>query len=177
MAKTREQKQQILDSYFRILRDYETNIFINHSNIDVNTIINLKKELYDDRVILTTVKNTLLSKAMIQLDNTNTTQLQGQLICISIPDNTPVLLKKCLTLINKTKSEFENVTLDLNFGIYQGKIINPVEIVELSETPDKAVSISMILGLIEQSISYVVNVLQDPVVSYITIIDKVKRNI
>ncbi len=170
MAKTKEQKKEILDRYKRLLTENESVVFFSHNKVDANTLVEIKKELHKENVYVTVLKKSLLKKAFSDLKFD--VSLSGQILGIIFNNNTPYCLKKSLAIIKSIKNKNKEIVLDVSFGVFQGRYITFEEVISLSEVPEKNVSVSMIIGILDQGIVGTLNVLQNPVVSYLNIIGK-----
>ena len=174
MAKTRKQKQDILDSYVELLNNNDSVVFFHYDKLDVNTLVGLKKDLYAEGVFVKVVKNSLIKKSLEKFGLK--INVLGQILSVIFHDNATSALKKTLSVIKTIKNANKNIVLDVSFGMYQGKYMTSEDVMLLSETPDKSTSISMILGILDQSIYGILNTLQNPVVSYMNIINAVYKN-
>lgn len=174
MAKSKIQKQELLETYMNKISSSESIIFVKQVGLKVNTLNEFRKTLFDLNSHVSTLKNSIFNLALSKSGYDAKLDGGSYLALFAYQDsiNTAKELKKFL-------NEFKDDTktkLDIIFSVYEGSILNKEQTEQLADTPDKKASISMILGILDQAMSSVINLLEDPVRSYVIIIDKAFKN-
>lgn len=174
MAKNKTQKTELLDSYLNKINSSKSIVFVKQKGLKVNALNDFRKTTFEMNSQVSTVKNTIFNLAMSRagLD----TKLEGgSYLALFISDdvvNVSKTLKKFLVDFKDNK----NTELDIAFSVYEGSVLTKEQTEELADMPDKVTSVSMILGVLDQAMSSVVNVLEDPVRSYVAIINQAFTN-
>ena len=174
MAKTREDKKQLLQEYSKRIKNSKGLIIVKPRSVKVNEITVVKKGLYDLNSEYRVVKNTLFKLALTENGyelHEDLNNGEHAIVFMNEDISSPAKLmkkySKDLLLSDKKSSKIELIG-----GYYEGSLLNKEQVEELADMPDKRGSISMILGIIDQSLSGVVNVLEDAPRSFVTIIDQ-----
>jgi large subunit ribosomal protein L10 len=168
MAKTKDQKVAMMDSYKEKLSKTNGVIVIDHKGLTAAEVSDFKQAVKAIGGSYNVVKNTLFN---IALDKAGLPKLDiiksgahAVLFLGSDVSETAKLLQK---FMKDTKDKIQ-----LRTGMYEGQVLTVAQITELAEMPTKEQSISMILGLLDQPMTGVVNVLEDSVRSIAVIINK-----
>lgn len=168
MAKTRTQKQEMLERYQNKLSEATGVIVLTQNGLTPGEINELKQSLQEVGSSFNVVKNTIFQLA---LEKSN---LPGQDTFNAGP-NSVVYTNDDVASTAKILAEFVKTHKDniqFKAGILDGQELTLEQVKELSELPSKEQSIAMIAGLLEQNISGIANVMQDSVRSIEIILDK-----
>lgn len=168
MAKTKPQKEAILAAYQAKLGESTGFFIIKPTGLKPNDVNDFKKKLTAIGSTFTVVKNTLFAKALkdANLPEFDTLQFGENAVMFINQDiaNTAKLLKEF------AKEQKDKV--EIRAGVIEGNAITGETVNELADLPTMEQSISMIVGLINQSLAGVTNVLEDSVRSVAVIIDQ-----
>lgn len=168
MAKTKDQKQAMLAAYKDYLQNANGIIVVNPTGLTPNKINDFKRKLSELGASYHVVKNTLFKIALNEASMPELKSFEGGSHAVVFSGTDIAATAKALKEFMKENEE--KVTLDS--GILEGQVLDAAQVADLAELPSKEQSISMILGLIDQSLSGVVNVLEDSVRSVAIIINQ-----
>jgi large subunit ribosomal protein L10 len=168
MAKTKEQKKEMLADYKQRLTDAFGIIVISQEGLKPFEIDDIKRRLRQTSSSFQVVKNTLFNIALKDAD-------LPQLDVFSGGSNSVIYSSEDIAGTAKIISEFAKEYKERVFikaGILDGQALSVTETLSLSSMPTKLQSISMIAGLLQQNMVGVVNVLEDSIRSVAIILDK-----
>ena len=176
MAKTRKEKEVLLDSYKQLIADSKGFILVKPQKVTPNEATQIKKDLFESESEYHVVKNTIFKIALEQNDLDAVESLEeGSHAVIYFGEDivTPSKIldkyKKELKVGPQKKSASK---LEIVGGFLDGQLLTKEQVEELAEMPSKEGSVALILGILDSAMSGVANVLEDAPRSYATIIDK-----
>ncbi len=173
MARTKKEKKVLIDLYENRIKQSKAVVIVRNKGVTASEAVAIKQSLYDFDTKFNVIKNTLFKIAL------KNTELEGD-ADLDNYEHAAVFIKEDIVNSSKALKKFADELkdssgsqkLELAFGYLDGVKLSKEQVTELAEMPDKQGSISMILGILDQALSSVVNVLEDPVRSYATIIDQ-----
>jgi large subunit ribosomal protein L10 len=172
MAKTKVEKKELVKEYDAKIKGSNCIVIVSPSRLTAREVTNFKKALFDMNASFHVVKNTLFQIALTQNDLPELEELKAEAHAVMFCEDDFVEPNKALKkFIEDTKVEKEP-KIKIVKGILDGDVLESQQVIELAEMPDKPGSISMILGILDQPISGTMNVLQNTVQSYVSIIDQ-----
>ncbi len=155
MAKTKKEKQEILEEIKKDLENQQALVFINYSGLKADDIFDLREELKEAGCSLKVVKKTLAKMAFkekgLEIKDEN---LEGQLAVIFGFED-PVMPAKIPYNLSK-----ENENLEILGGFLEKEYKGPEEIITLARIPSKDELLAKVVGSISAPISNFVRVLQ-----------------
>lgn len=174
MAKTRVQKETLVNAYATKLKESKGIIVLKPNAITPNEASQIKKDLFDSNAEYNVVKNTLFS---IALEKANLEKIEtfsyGEHAIIFMSEDIVSPSKAINAFIEKT---YDKVTKTNKFtivgGFLDGATLTAAQVQELADMPTIQGSVSMILGILDNAMSSVVNVLEDAPRSMASIIDQ-----
>lgn len=175
MAKTKAQKKDLLKSYKDIVEKSKVLVFVKTNRLTPNEISAIRKELFDFGSEFKTVKNKIFKIALDENNLSSEAITGGSFNVMSLSEDIVNPSKILSKHIKETHVKTENENYDkieVIYGFLDGDELTKEQVVELAEMPEKEQSIAMILGIIDQAIAGVANVLQNPVQSYASILDQ-----
>ncbi len=168
MAKTKSQKQEMLKKYGALLKQAKGLVVITPSGIGPNAVNTFREKLNPVGSDYHIVKNTLFKIALTEAGQPSLQTFDsGSHAVIFVQDDivsTAKLLKDFVKL-NADKVQVET-------GLLEGEVLSHEQVQGLADMPTKEQSISMIAGLINQSLAGVANVLEDSIRSVAIIINQ-----
>lgn len=175
MAKTKKQKKNILDQYKEKISNAKGFVVLRTNGVTPSEAAHLRSTIAEFEASFNVVKNTLFKIALKEsnLDEEESfDNLQHSILFLSEDVVGPS--KALKAFINDTKPENKESApkVQIISGYLDGQKLSQIQVQELAEMPTFEGSISMILGILDQAIGGVVNVLQNPVQGYVSIIDQ-----
>lgn len=168
MAKTKVQKKDMLAAYKQKLQNSTGVILVSQTGLKPGEVNEFKKKLSDLDSTYNVVKNTIFTLA---LKDTEMPELET----LKEGPHSAVFVTSDIAGTAKLLKEFMATYKDqvsLRGGILDGQALTIEQIQGLADMPSKEQSISMIAGLLNQSLAGVANVLQDSVQSVAIILDQ-----
>lgn len=173
MAKSKTQKKEILNNYKSQIDSSRGLIVVKASGVTPNEVTEFRKEIHDFNSEFHVVKNSIFAIALKENELEEVEEAKtGENSVVYFGEDIVNPAKALKKFIEDTKIDKKTFKIEVLAGFLDGDKLNANQVVELAEMPDKEQSIAMILGIIDQAMSGVVNVLEDPVRSYATIIDQ-----
>lgn len=171
MAKTKVQKQAAVAAYKQGLQDSMGVILITHSGLGANQITEFKQKLQEAGAKFNVITNTLFKLALKEADLPSLDTLEeGPHAAILAKEDIAAAAKILKDFIKENEGKIE-----MKAGIVEGQALDQSQVQELADMPTKEQSVAIIAGLLNQSLSGVVNVLEDSVRSIAIIIERAKK--
>lgn len=172
MAKTRAQKNSVVDEYKQKLKSSKFIVVIEPKGLNPNEINEFRKLIFDFGSSLNVVKNTLFKVALNEEELPEIKDLDSSEHAVLFCNEDFVApLKALKKFIEDTKFQKEP-RVKIVVGMLNGQVIPQDQVLELSDMPSFEGSIAQILGILDMAISGVANVLEDSVRSYVSILDQ-----
>lgn len=168
MAKSKQQKQEMLEAYKAKLDGSMGIIVVSATGITPNQINEFKQKLFSLGSSYNVVKNTIFSLALKQAG-------LPELETFSAGPNAVVFVETDIAGTAKELKDFIKQYKDLveiKSGILDGQQLTIEQVQELADMPTKEQSIAMIAGLMTNAVAGVANVLEDSVRSVAIILDQ-----
>jgi large subunit ribosomal protein L10 len=172
MAKNKPQKLAMLEMYLSQLENSKGLILLDYTGLTPNEAVEMKMTLSGMNSNYNVVKNTIFKLALNQKELPALTDLEfGPHSVVFINEEVAGIAKKVKEYVKDL-----NGKLTIKAGILDGQLLSAAQVDALAEMPTKEQSVAMIAGLLTNSLSGVVNVLQDSIRSVVTIIDQAYSN-
>lgn len=152
MAKTRSQKETLLEDYKKLLTESDGYIAVDSKGIDNTTVTELKKQLKDLGSNLTVVKNTLWKIAVGETKQPDEVgEFEGQTAVISYKED-PTAPAKLLKEVQK-----ETEMMEAKYGVVNGEFLDSGRIMDLADIPSREVLLAKLLGSMTAPVSGFMN--------------------
>ncbi|BCX13812.1 MAG: 50S ribosomal protein L10 [Candidatus Dojkabacteria bacterium] len=172
MAKNKNQKKEIIDYYTEKLQNAECIVVVKPERLTPNEVNNFRKKLYDFGGSFHVVKNTLFKIALKNAKLPEIDGLDNGMNAVMFTTEDYVNASKALkAFIEETKEE-KDPRVKIVKGILNGELLEKDMVEQLADIPTVQGSVAMILGILDQAVAGVANVLQNSVQSYVSIIDQ-----
>jgi large subunit ribosomal protein L10 len=168
MAKTKEQKQEMLKQYKEILKGSVGFLVVSQTGLTPVQVTEFKLKLGEISGGFNVVKNTIFSLALKE---------EGfpEMPTFEAGQNSVVYVSEDIAAAAKMLREFAKTNKDkvtVNAGFLDGQALTAEQAEAIADMPTREQSVAMIAGLLQQSMVGVVNVLEDSVRSIAIILDK-----
>jgi large subunit ribosomal protein L10 len=171
MAKSREQKEELLNKYKDILKDNPNYFLVNSDSVSSPEMTELKKALKDSGANFMIVKNTLFRLAAQETNQPNQVQELADSTGVIVCGEDPTEAAKALAEVQK---EYKN--LDTKFAILFGEAEESDKVKELSEIPSREELLAKLVGSLNSPLSGFVSVAQGNVRQLLTALSEVQKN-
>lgn len=171
MAKSKDQKKDILKDYNDSITKSKGFIVLKPSKVSPNEANDFRKELFDYDASLKIVKNSIFKKALKE-NNLDLDLEKGEFAVLFINEDIVSPSKSLKKFIENVKTKDGDDKMAIISGVLDGSVLTQEQVTELSDMPDKAGSISLILGILDNAISGVVYVLEDAPRSVVNVLDQ-----
>lgn len=168
MAKNKQQKEQMVAAYQAYLKKASGLIVLNPKGVKPNEVNDFKIKLSELGGEYHVVKNTLFKIALSAAGHPELKSFEADGHAVIFAGQDIAATAKMLKEFMKDKEE----RLTVDSGLLEGQVLSASQVAELAEMPSKEDSVAMIAGLLNQSLSGVVNVLEDSVRSVAIIINQ-----
>lgn len=121
--------------------------FVEYTGLTHKQLEEARMELHANNAEMAVVKNTLMNIALSEKDIDAKEKLTGQKATLFSYED-PIKTAKVLAAFIK-----KHGSPTINFGIFEGKIIDDATIMQLSKLPSKEILVGKLLGLLNSPIS------------------------
>lgn len=170
MAKTREQKTELLEKYKSVLKDNPNYFLVNSDSVSSTEMTQLKKALKTSGADFMIVKNSLFRLAAQETNQPDKVQELADSTALIVCGEDPTEAAKALAEIQK---EFDN--LNTKFAILFGEAEDPEKVKALSEIPSREVLLSKLIGSMNSPLSGFVSVAQGNVRELLTALSEIQK--
>lgn len=156
MAKSKEQKKQILDDISSKIKKSKSVVFAKFGALNVKENEELRQKLRDENSEYLVAKKTLLGLAFDKqkIEGLNPKEFEGRIAAIFGYEDEVAPAK----ILNDFKKENED-KIDLVAGILENKYLNTEEVIALAKLPSKQELYAKMVGSLNAPVSGFVNVL------------------
>jgi large subunit ribosomal protein L10 len=136
-----------------------------------NEVNEFRKEVYDFGASFTIVKNTLFKLALKDAGIEGLGVDGGEYSILFLGENYINAAKSLKKFIETAQTKEKESKITIVTGYLENSVLSQAQVIDLSDMPDIKTSVSMILGILDNAMSGVVNVLEDSPRSIATILD------
>jgi large subunit ribosomal protein L10 len=172
MAKTKQQKQEVVDALSDKMKGAKSAIIFKHEGLPVAATEELRVKCKEQNIEVFAVKKTLLQLALEAQDikDADVKSFDGG-IAIAICPEDEVAAAKIINDFAKT-----NEQLEFRAGVLEGKLI-PLDMVKkLAELPSKQELLAQVVGSMKSPISGFVHVMKGNLSGLINVLSAIKDN-
>ena len=172
MSKNRDLKEQAVAEIKDRFQRAGSVVLVDYRGINVADVTTLRKQFRDAGVEYVVLKNTLVKRALAELNIEGMDNLLEGPSAFAFGYADPVAPAKVVTeFISKTKNEH----LEIKGGLVDGKPLNVAGVKALAELPPKEVLIAKIMGSMNAPITNFVGVLSATLRSLVYALDAVRK--
>lgn len=173
MAKTKKEKVALKDKYVKEIKNAKAIIIVKPSKLTPNEANDFRMNVFDFDANFNIVKNTIFKLALAEAQYPEIKELEsGEHAALFLSEDIVSPSKSLKKFIDATTSKDGEAKIEIVSGILDGNLLTKEQVSELADMPDFNGSISMILGILDNAMSGIVNVLEDPTRSFATILDQ-----
>lgn len=152
MAKTREQKTELLNKYKGILEEKSGYFLLDSDNTDTLTISDLKAKLKDTNANYVVIKNSIFKVALQDTKQPLETQDIDGPTAIVFFEEDPTSPAKLIKEIQK-----EAELLRVKGGVYKGEYLKEEKVLQLADIPSREVLLSQLVGSLNAPVLNIMN--------------------
>lgn len=158
MAKSKEQKQEIIRNLKTKLANAKSVIFASFNRLGVDDNNRLRQQLKDENSEYYVAKKTLLSLALKdqKIDDVDSKKFDGQIATVFSYEDEVAPAK----IVDTFRKDLEDDQIEFLGGLMEGKFITADEVNTLAKLPSKQELKAKLVGSLNAPISGFVNVLQ-----------------
>lgn len=171
MAKTKAQKKDVVAEYKDKIAKATSFVIVKPSKLTPNEVAQFRREIFDFGASFNVVKNSLFKIALKESDISGLEMEAGEYAVMFMGQDYIQPSKMLQKFVDTTITKEKDRKVALVAGYLENALLSAEQVKELADMPDKKTSIGLILGVLDNAMSSVVNVLEDPVRSIATIID------
>jgi large subunit ribosomal protein L10 len=173
MAKTKKEKQALLDAYSKKIKASKGFIVLKPNKLTPNEANDFRKEIYDFNSSWNVVKNTIFKMALKENNLPEIESLNnGEHAVLFFNEDMVTPAKALKKFVDNTKTKEGDFKVEIVNGILEGTILSASQVAELSDMPDVRGSVALILGILDNAMSGIVNVLEDAPRAYVYVLDQ-----
>jgi large subunit ribosomal protein L10 len=171
MAKTKQQKQDLVDKYATKISDSNALIVITPTKITPNEATQLRKKLHKTGATFSVVKNTLfkvaLEKANKELKDIDFNEENAIVFCSKD-------VSEVAKIVNDTLEEIKKG--EIKGGLLEDTPLNKEEVDQLAKLPSKDIMIATTVRVIAAPLSNFVHVLNGNILNLVNVIKNIAEN-
>jgi large subunit ribosomal protein L10 len=172
MAKTRKEKKELVSRYSDLIKGAKGIIIVKGNGITPNMANAFRKGIYADEAKFHVVKNNLFKIALKDNNYSVIESLElGEHAVLFTKEEIVAPAKELKKFLKEAEAAAGENTVSIVGGFLDGEELTVEQAMNIADMPSKEESISMILGIIDQAMGGVVNVLNDAPRSLVTILD------
>lgn len=172
MAKTRKEKKELLSKYSDLIKASKGIIIVKGSGITPNMVNAFRKGIFEDDAKFHVVKNNIFKIALKENNYTVVDSLDfGEHAVLFTKEEIVAPAKELKKFLKEAEAETNKAIVTVVGGFLDGVELSVEQAMNIADMPTKEESISMILGILDQAMGGVVNVLNDAPRSLVTILD------
>lgn len=172
MAKTKEQKQEIIKDLEENINRQKAMVFVNFSRVDSKSLFNLRERLLKEDCLLKITKKTLLQKALEKSDRKDLAEKINEI------ENQLALVFGFKDLLSPGKVCYrfsrENENLKILGGLIEGEFLRPEKVIELAQLPPREEILARMAGALKSPLSNFVYVLEGNIKGLLHVLAKAK---
>lgn len=151
-----EQKKAQVAALSEQLKNSVAGVLVSYKGINVANDTKLRKELRENNIDYSVVKNTLLRLAVANAGLDDLTPILKGTTALALSENDLVAAAK---ILSNYSANDKSKTFEIKAGFVEGKVISKEEVDNLAKLPSKEVLIAKVLGGFNAPISGFVGVL------------------
>lgn len=170
MAKSRSQKEALLETYKNLLKDSSGFIAVNATGIEASRVVELKKTLKGLGSNITVIKNSLFKIAMDDENHpVEAKDFSNQTAVVSYTED-PTVVAKEIAKVQKDTEAFE-----AKFGMVDGSFLAGSKVMELATIPSREELLAKLLGTLNAPLSGFASVITGNVRGFVRVIQQVSE--
>ena len=169
MAKTREQKKKMLDSYKELVKNSESIFFIEPKSLPANNIIQLRKKLNAVGAYFHFIKNRVFAKA-VEGNKKFPGLKEGRHAAIFIKTDSIQAAK----LLNEFTSEMKDEVV-IKHGVFNNEVISSEQIIELASLPSHEALLTKFVIALNSPMQNLASVLSANLRDFVSILNQVSK--
>lgn len=170
MAKTKEQKQVLLDQYKEFLKDNPNYFIVNTDRVTMPQITEIKKALQETGGSFYVVKNTLFKIAAEEAGQPDKLQEIDGPTGVVVCGEDPTAPARALKDIQK-----EHQVMDAKAGVLFGEYTDADKVKALAEIPTRDVLLAKLVGTMNAPLSGLASVLKGNVRKFVLAVSEIQK--
>ncbi|MBD3362437.1 50S ribosomal protein L10 [Candidatus Dojkabacteria bacterium] len=170
MARTREQKKQLVNEYVEKLKHSKAFFVLEQNALTANQAVEIKKSLFDLDSSFNVIKNSLFKLALSEFSIEEDDIEQNPKAVVFSSDKTSESAKVIKNFIDENKD-----ILKFQFGYIEDQKVEAEEILELATLPSYEVMLAQTIGTMNAPINGFVNVLAGTIRNFGNIVNAIKE--
>jgi len=173
MAKTKKEKKVLLESYNKKIKGAKGFVVIKPTKLTPNESNSFRKEIFAYDAELHIVKNSIFKLALKESNLPEIKEMEnGEHAILFFTEDLVNPNKALKKLIENVVTKENDPKVTIVNGVLDGILLTKEQVTELAEMPTIQGSVSMILGILDNALSSIINVIEDPVRSYQSVIEQ-----
>ena len=143
-AKVRSEKQAVVAALVESLKDANSGVLVDYKGITVAEDTALRRELRENGVEYAVVKNTLLRRALDDVELGELDEVLNGTTSMAISKDDPIAPMR---IVNKYAKQMGD-RFNIKAGFMDGKVLPLEDVLALSELPSKDALLAQVLGML-----------------------------
>ncbi|MDR3178856.1 MAG: 50S ribosomal protein L10 [Oscillospiraceae bacterium] len=166
-----EKKKVLVEELSEQIKNSCSGVLVNYTGINVENDINLRKELRENKIKYSVVKNSILLRAFQTVGFLNLEGVLNGATAVALSEDDYVVAAKILCKFSQ-----DNKFFTIKAGFVDDSIIDENAVFDLAKLPSKEVLIAMVLGGLNAPITSLVYVLTGVLKSFIFVVLAIEKS-
>jgi len=171
MAKTKDQKKELIDRYKTVLENNPDYVLVDTDQVTMPQITELKKSLQELGGIFFVVKNTLFKIAAEETNQPTRIQEISEATGVVVFGDEPTAPAKALRTMQK-----EHKVLDTRFGVIFGNITESDKIQELAEIPSREELLAKLVGTLNSPLTGFMSTARGNIKNFVHALSEIQKS-
>jgi len=171
MAKTKEQKTELMNRYKEVLADNPDYILVDTDRAGTEEITTLKKTLRESGAKFMVLKNTIFRIAAQEADQPTKVQEVTDSTGMVVVGDDPAAAAKALKEI-----QTEHEVMDTKFGVLFGELAEQDKIKAIADIPSREILLSKLVGSMQAPLSGFASVVTGNVREFVYALSEVQKS-
>ncbi len=166
----RQQKEALIDVVKRDLKDSQATFVVGTKGLTVEAVQELRGKLYAKHGKMKVVKNTLLRRAVADLNGMKdlTPLFEDQIAVVFAPEEAPAIAKVLFDIAQEGK------VLSLKGGALDDRLMTADQVESLAKLPSKEVLLAMLCGTLNAPLTNYVRLLNELIARFLRVLKAIE---
>lgn len=171
MAKTKEQKKEIVEQFTTELEKTKSLVFVNYYGLNVSEIDDFRKLLRQNKCKYIVAKKTLLRRSLdnVGLKNVDVDAMQGGLGVVFGYEDEIAPAQAVAQFIKKHKQ------MKIHGGVFNAEFVDANTVAALAVLPSKQELLAQVVGVIKAPMSNLVSVLKGNMRNLVYVLSNIRK--
>ncbi len=166
----RQQKEALIDVVKQDFKDSQATFVVGTKGLSVDAVQELRSQLFTKNGKMKVIKNTLLRKAVADLDGIKELEplFEEQIAIVFAPEEAPAIAKVLFDIADKDK------VLSIKGGTLDARLMTSDQVEALAKLPSKEVLLGLLCGTLNAPLTNYVRLLNELIARFVRVLKAVE---